>query len=218
MIAASGSSANCRASSVAATPLVSSQPSVATLPVAGIDSQHQPAGILAAHCAKPLRLAQGSRADRPVATSPASSNCGSRPRRECRRPVRTARRPRPGWRCTLGKFVGRPSRAPSRSTRCRYWAPSATQCRAMADRIVAKDGFAVVISLLRGGHIFRRAGQSPAKSAYRCIPAHPEKGKDKSNIAQKNSTSKSCQGREAESAQGAIDNATPQSQHIAPEE
>ena len=58
MIAASGSSANCWTSSTAWTLLVSSQPSVATQPVAGVDAEDELAGILRDHVAEPLGLLQ----------------------------------------------------------------------------------------------------------------------------------------------------------------
>ena len=93
MIAASGSPANCRASSVGRH-VAGLQPAFrGHAAVAGVDPQHQPAGKLAGTCGGTSRAGGWPACRSPAASVPGRAVRESSPRCECRRPVRTPRRP-----------------------------------------------------------------------------------------------------------------------------
>ena len=149
MIAASGSPANCWARSMA---LVRArfEPAVGgDQAVLGVDAQGQLAGKLAAHLRGTSRALSGPACRRPAAARPSSSSVRSSLRRECRRRVRRERRPPRRSPRTAGRLAVEPSRAPSRSTRCRHVGPLADPAAGHRGRVVAVDGFPLIVALLQ---------------------------------------------------------------------
>ena len=146
--------------------LVSSQPSVATRPLrASMPRASRPgnlrhmsrnqSGRLSAEVPSTSRDRPSSRSDSIVASSrmpPPSSHSMSTAARMAR---------------TAARLTGLPARAPSRSTRCRCWAPSRCELAGDAGGVVGEDGLAGVVALLRAARTCRPTGRWPAKSASR---------------------------------------------------
>ena len=176
MIAASGSSANCRASSIAATSLVS-QPAVGGHPAAaGVDPQHQlaretagtsagtsPARLIASvpitSRARPRssssRIVSSSRMP-PPSSQGTSTACDDRLERwpDCRAARRGRRPDRPG---AGTRPPGRPSAGPSRPDRRRRRSPGRSRPAG-------------------GVRTSRREGRSPARfPRSRLLPSHTRK-------------------------------------------
>ena len=191
MIAASGSPANCRASSTADTS-AGLQPAVGghRPPRASMPSTSR-LGKLAAHLAKPVGLLERQRADHDALAGPGRAvrrivclvaNAAAQFAGHARPPPGSPRR-WPSFR------PGRRGRRP-RSTRCRHSAPCVDPVAGHGGRVVAEDRFAVDSRPAAGGRTCRRADRSLARSACRASEAvAKEEGKPK-NIPQKFSTCK----------------------------